>query len=296
MVNEGQKKFRNYTFTNFDLRDSYQEHFNAKYVAWGLETCPTTGRQHHQGWISFENQRSFQAVRKLMAPMHIEPMRGSIAENDTYCSKEGTLTEEGIKPIKNTDNGREEKQRWARARQLARENRLEEIDDDLFIRYQNSFKMIAKDNMTEPEPCDAECYWIFGPTGTGKSHLVWDNWPKGYRHTMADVKFMEGYQPMNPKHQECVIMEEMSPYKVKWGDFLKGLADKWPYNANVKGSCVFIRPKIIVVTSNYTIRDIWGDPATYLPLERKFKQLHKTRKEQKLEDLLLLENEINGER
>jgi len=64
------------------------------------------------------------------------------------------------------------------------------------------------------------------------------------------------------------------------GGLLKRLADKWPMQASIKGSMKYIRPRVVIVTSNYTIDQIWSDPQTVDPLLRRFTTIHKENQEQ----------------
>lgn len=57
-------------------------------------------------------------------------------------------------------------------------------------------------------------------------------------------------------------------YELKiWGD------ERW-FPAETKGSSQFIRPKHIIVTSNYHPKDIWQDDTTLGPILRRYKILH----------------------
>jgi hypothetical protein len=51
---------------------------------------------------------------------------------------------------------------------------------------------------------------------------------------------------------------------------LKEWSDHYPFQAEVKGSSMVIRPKIFVVTSQYKIEDIFTDPETVSALQRRF--------------------------
>jgi len=50
--------------------------------------------------------------------------------------------------------------------------------------------------------------------------------------------------------------------------------------ASIKGSMQYIRPKYVLVTSNYAIDEIWQDPQTLGPLQRRFISVLKETQEQ----------------
>jgi len=267
---------RNFTFTynnypNTELVDN----IDCKYIAYSHEVAPSTGTPHLQGFISFNSAKTKQAVIRLLPGCHIEVMNGSIAENEAYCSKSGDLIERGEKPVSNTNRGRAEKLRWQRAKDLAKSGNLEEIDSDIYIRCYNTLKCIAKDHAAKPQPCDVKCFWIWGGTGTGKSHAVETTFPECYKKTMDDLKWFDGYN-----NEDVVYLEDFDVYQIKWGGMLKRLADRWPMQASIKGSMKYIRPKIVIVTSNYTPDQIWVDPQTLQPLLRRFKVIEKIDQDQ----------------
>ena len=55
------------------------------------------------------------------------------------------------------------------------------------------------------------------------------------------------------------------------GDYLKIWADRYGFRGEVKQSSTVIRPKKIIVTSNYTPQELFPDPNVYQPIMRRFK-------------------------
>ncbi|QMW68706.1 replication-associated protein [Crucivirus-205] len=265
-----------FTFNNYENTDLV-DNIDCRYIAYGKEVS-STGTPHLQGWISFRNAKTKTAVCKLMPGCHISVMNGSVEQNTAYCSKEGELIERGIKPMSNAKIGEVEIARWQNARELAKLGKFDEIDADIALRCYSTLKTIFKDNQVKPEPVEVKCFWIYGETGTGKSHCVETNFPNCYKKAMDDMKWFCGYN-----NEEVIYLEDFDIYQVKWGGLLKRLADKWPMQASVKGSMLYIRPKVVIVTSNYRPDQIWRDEQTLQPLERRFKIIEKTSQEQEIE-------------
>lgn len=63
---------------------------NCRY-GFGRETCPTTGREHSQGFITTENKIRPVEYFKTKK-VHWEKMKGSIEQNVEYCKKDGSYT------------------------------------------------------------------------------------------------------------------------------------------------------------------------------------------------------------
>jgi len=59
-----------------------------KYIAYSKEVAPTTGTPHLQGFISYNNPRSFKSISKLFPRAHLEVAKGTDFDSKVYCSKD----------------------------------------------------------------------------------------------------------------------------------------------------------------------------------------------------------------
>lgn len=71
---------------------------NSDYLIFGFEKGKD-GTKHIQGYVYFENARSFDSVKKMIPRAHLEISRGSPQQNYEYCIKEGDFYEFGDRPI-----------------------------------------------------------------------------------------------------------------------------------------------------------------------------------------------------
>ena len=156
------------------------------------------------------------------------------------------------------------KNQWQEVITLAEEGKVSEIKEKhprLFLQY---YKTIMSLQAFSSKPIDGELEheWWYGPTGTGKSRDVWKKYPDHY--AKQTNKWWDGYCG-----EEVVVIEEWEPKNECTASKLKIWADRYPFSGEIKGGTLQkIRPKKIIVTSNYSIRECFPNPQDYGPLER----------------------------
>lgn len=89
----------NWAFTSYD-EDPPAFLDQMRYLIYGRETCPSTGRQHWQCYTQLKKKIRFSTLKNLLdGDYHIEACRGSPNENIAYCKKDGDFTEHGDPPV-----------------------------------------------------------------------------------------------------------------------------------------------------------------------------------------------------
>nr|WPR18623.1 MAG: replication polyprotein [Owegonang virus 34] len=264
-----------FTINNYTEADKLALDTKAKdastYLIYGEEIGDENGTPHYQGYIELRDKgmRTGQVCTLLGGRASVRIARGNSQHNKTYCSKQGTnIVEYGIPSV----TGPQRIQRdWVEIKKLAIENKLDEIEPQAYVQHYNTLKTIARDHQI-PAPHltgEHENEWHWGPSRTGKSHYARTTWPDAYIKTMD--QWWCGYTD-----QETVIIEDVGPYNVKHTRDFKIWADMWNFPADQKNrAAVRIRPKRIIVTSNYKIEDIWGHTPTELePMLERFKVIY----------------------
>lgn len=238
-----------------------------QYCTYG-EEVGEGGTNHWQGFVYFKDRVVERTVRRLLPRAHVEPMRGSINQAIDYCHKDGVFTEFGDKP----DGGGRDAQsgHWGWLVEHAEKGMLDAIKErfpSYYVRYYERLRALRRRSLPILDGELAHEWW-YGPTGTGKSRTLWEMYPNHYQKELN--KWWCGYQD-----QDVVAIEEWAPKNECTASFLKIWADRYPFTAQVKGgTLVGIRPKKIIVLSNYTIDQCFPNEEDALPLKRRFKVRH----------------------
>ncbi len=232
------------------------------YAVIGNETG-SDGTPHLQGYCCMKARRRLSAMKKLMPRAHLEIMKGTSLQASDYCKKDGEFKEFGILP---QTGSQVTKSRWDFAYECSKHGDLESIPKDMLIRYYHAFKRIRQDNPPKLSSLPSTCgIWYYGPTGVGKSKLAREKYPDFYDKPLN--KWWDGY-----RGQENVIIDDLSPDLGQYlGTRMKRWTDHYPFPAEQKGTTVQIRPKQIIVTSQYRIEEVWpSDILLQEALKRRF--------------------------
>jgi len=207
-------------------------------------------------------------------------MGGSISANLTYTGKEaseeaGTLHEFGERPLSNKEarekGGQATKEKYKEIIKLAKTGDFTCLEEDYpgdYLRMWKTLRCVHDEAQCRNKPTDQLLHWwIVGGTGSGKSYGVFRTvGEENYYRKDANNKWWDGY-----KYQEWVLIDDYQPL---WKEraVLKNWADHYPFRAEVKGSSMQIRPKHVIITSNYSIDDAHFEPHDIAPIKRRFKE------------------------
>lgn len=241
-----------------------------RYLIYGNEVSPTTNTPHLQGYLETINKTSRKQLSKMIPRAYTEQRKGTQEEAIAYCKKDGLVHEHGVPAMSQTTKGECGKRTYEDAFQLAKEGRIDEIEEPLRTRFYNTYKNIRKDYQLVPPPNDSlDLHWFYGPTGTGKSTTAREENP-GY-YVKGTNKWWDGYVD-----QPCVIIEEWNPTVPEvLSQQLKEWCDHHAFSAQTKGGMICIRPPKIIITSNYSMEECFSQRLLE-PLRRRFKQTHFT--------------------
>lgn len=237
-----------------------------KYVVYGKEVGES-GTPHLQGFIAFELQKTESAVRKLLPGCHVEIAK-TVEDAIEYCKKEGDFTERGVAPKSLKKANEIQRDNWDLILACAKRGAIEEIPAEIQIKYDRALHAIA-DRETKKRPMETldelEHEWYCGPAGTGKSRKAREENVGAYLK-MAN-KWWDDYDG-----EDTIILEDFDKVHAdKLVYHLKIWADRYPFRAEKKGGTVVIRPKKIIITSNWHPEELWTDSKDLEPVLRRFK-------------------------
>jgi len=273
-----------------DLKDLNPD--DLEYLVYGRETAPGTGTEHLQGFVVFKDRKRLTQAKALISQRaHVEALRGTAKQASDYCKKgdqshdewkslgvagpnfglNAVVVEEGELPVlgKGAAGSIASLAKWERTKQLAKLGDFESIDPAHYVSNYRALQAIASDNAPRAVDLPDVCgLWYVGPPGSGKSHAA--------RALDSDYyikpinKWFDGFNPL--KHKTIILEDLDTTHASYMGYFLKIWGDKWSFAAEKKGSTIQVRPERVVVTSNYTIPELFGsDPELVKAISRRFK-------------------------
>ena len=246
-----------------DILEGFFKGSKATYAVGQLEKGEETEHPHIQFFLNFKNKARISAITKVNKRVHCEKV---VVNNgaDTYCMKEETRVdgpiEFGEKPVK-----RNSKTDWEAVWQKAKEGKLEEIPAAIRIIHYNKLKSIAKDNMQFKDCDHLRGIWIWGKAGAGKSRWARAQSPSIYPKLCN--KWWDGYQG-----EEVVVMDDFMPEHKVLCQQLKIWSDRYDCILETKGGAVHSQYQWFIVTSQYSIEEIWEDSRDRAAILRRFQQ------------------------
>lgn len=215
-----------------------------RYLCFGEEKCPTTGRRHLQGYIVF---RDAILIRDVIDTCFVDRdvrvfvAKGKSSENVAYCRKDGVFTEFGDQPS-------DEFTAMERLRGYVREIRDESksvasfvLDmPEVFHMYGRTLER-AEDLTLSGRFRDfvPRVYWLYGPTGSGKTRRAVElagNSVYWYQH--SDHGWQDGYSG-----ESSIIIDDFRG-NIKYEELLRML-DRYPYSFPRRGR----RPVPVMATT-----------------------------------------------
>ena len=222
---------RDWCFTSFENELIFDK-VNIRYICYGRERCPSTGREHLQGFAIFNRTCRIPKAKSWIGGgdgLHLEPRRGSRDQARDYCGKESELLEWGLyDPMTTVDLFRQ-------PIPFLRENYPE-----FYCRYHSGLqKLIDKG----PKWREVKVTVLWGKTGCGKTRKALDceSWFK----LDPPYEWWDGYEG-----ESRVIIDDYTVGSIPRGMFLN-ILDGYRLRLPIKGSHTYAKWDEVYITTNF---------------------------------------------
>lgn len=248
------------------------------------EICPTTKAKHLQFFIYFKSAKTLSAAMKWLKKnlgftRPIKICKGTPEQNRRYCGAEDYEDEDGKKKEANDDffecgecpqKGARKDLSELKDAILAGETTVDDIACERPMavhQYGRTLDRIEDIRMRSVQRTEmTKGLWLWGPTGTGKSHRAAQCEGSQYWWT-NDNGWWDGY-----KQQDVVILNDFRG-NIAYSELLQ-MVDKWPYAVRRRGrEPMPFTSKLVVVTSSLHPKDVYKNLAAddkLAQLERRF--------------------------
>ncbi|CAK0771025.1 hypothetical protein CCP3SC15_4270002 [Gammaproteobacteria bacterium] len=269
---------RNFVFTHNNYTPAIEAYFKAitdvRFLGFAHEVGES-GTPHLQGVIVFHKPQRITAVIKLLPKTHVERMKGSFTQAWTNYIASNSAKPVDVDLYQYGDppaiRGANLSERYDEAWTAAITGDLDSIPKDIRLRYYGTLKLVAYEHASVPDAPDVTGTWIVGPSGSGKSRYVRDTYGDSAYDKRAN-KWWDGYRP---DFHTTAFLDDLDPSHCWIAYDLNRWADRYAFTAETKGGMTKIRPARIVVTSRYTIDEVFAlaDSSTRISLSRRFPQI-----------------------
>ena len=231
---------RDWCFTCFDTdKELAFDKDNCRYIIYGRERCPTTDREHYQGFAIFNRTCRIPKAKSWIGGgdgTHLEPRRGTRIEARDYCRKDGDVFEWG------EFEGMTKEQLFKQPIGYIKENYPE-----FYCRYHRGLeKLQTKGDKWR----DVQVHVLWGATGSGKTRLVMemDNVYK----IDPPYTWWDGYEG-----EEILLIDDYKVGAIPRG-MLLNLLDGYRLRLETKGGHTWALWRTVYITSNFN-PEYWED-------------------------------------
>ncbi len=219
------------------------------------EIAPTTGHEHIHMYVHFKRSHTLsKKIRELGA--HIEICKGSPQQNIKYIEKDGNILDEwGTRP----------KQGMRTVGELKDIKNPDDLNWNEYNTWNKIHTTISNDIDVEDLHKDVKIYYIFGPSGIGKTEKA--------KQIIRDNKDKYGTKVNMVKHEgdfwngigtaKIAIYDEFRDSSMKPSEFINFI-DYNVHPLNIKGGSIINKYELIIITSvqnpEYIYSNIGDEP------------------------------------
>lgn len=203
-----------------------------------LEEAPTTGHKHIHMYVHFKYTYKI-SKRILDLGVHIEICKGSPKQNIEYIEKDGNILDEfGIRPKQGM-------------RTVGELRNIKDPDDLNWNEYNTWVKIHnTEDNDIDINDIfkDIKVYYIFGPSGIGKSKKAFEICKDLGYNKINLISYENGFWNGVNSNSKVAIYDEFRDSSMKPSEFIKFI-DYNKHHLNIKGGSILNNYELIIITS-----------------------------------------------
>lgn len=247
-------RFRNWCFTSF--KEPQIDTDNINYYIYQKELCPTTQKEHWQGYIECTKALTLGQIKKVFDDntLHLERRIGSQGQAIEYCKKLESKVGDSIEWGFPKEQGKRTDLIYAKEEVLKGTDMLEILNTrPSLIRYINQLQKYKALTNNTPRKWETEVTVLIGEPGSGKTRYVHDREEDLY--TLIEptsTVWFDGYEG-----QEAVLIDDFKGH-IRYNLLLQ-LLDRYPMRVNTKGGTTNWCPKRVYITSNYPVNEWYKD-------------------------------------
>jgi len=226
---------RDYCFTAWE--EPKWDEKNVRYICWGVEICPTTKKQHWQGFAIFNRTCRYPKAKQWIGAgeCHVESRKGTRPDARTYCTKEGSFVEFGIfegvtkeelfkKPI----------------------SYLKEFYPEFYCRYHRGLEKLHVDKGAAWR--NVRVIWLWGKAGCGKTRYVMEM-DDVYKHD--GMKWWDGYDG-----EDIILLDDFDKSAFDDRRYMLNILDGYRLRLEVKGGFTYAKWSQVYITTNWNPYEI----------------------------------------
>lgn len=229
---------RDYCFTAW-TQPKFDE-ANCRYVCWGEEICPTSGKPHWQGFVIFNRTARIPKAKEWIGAgceTHVEIKNGTRDQARDYCMKEGRFVEHG-------------KYEALTVAEMLRKPKSWIIDNEplMYVRYHRGIEKLQYNKGMKWREVKVHILW--GKTGCGKTRKVMEM--DSVYKIDPPYSWWDGYEG-----EEILLIDDYKIGHIQRG-MLLNLLDGYRLRLETKGGHTWALWKCVYITSNFN-PETWDD-------------------------------------
>lgn len=243
-----------FTLNEFDkygqLSDAIKSKVNYKAMISCKETAPSTGHVHAHIYAMFSKPVRWTQV----CGEHVEICKGSHKKNIEYICKNGDIIEKC-----NIEEARDTKMTAAEVLGMDYKTAKQTLSLSQFHMYRKLYTDSAPLTVEESYKPDVEVYYLYGPSGRGKTKYIYDKLiEKGYGKKYFDkVQYRNGfYVGQIGFSEEVCLLEEFRDSTMPASEFISFI-DYYANPMNLKGGSRMNKYKLIFISSVQDPKEIY---------------------------------------